>query len=76
MSDYRQQDTHFLLTIHDEAMESWLETATLEDIYYAIDLLQDYLAECEVKDLEKVDDVDDVSLAATYLAKFKGVNNA
>jgi hypothetical protein len=76
MSDHRQQDTDFLLTVPDAAIEAWLEVATLDDVLYAIELLQDYLAVCEVEDLERVDDVKDVSLASSYLAKFKGDCNA
>ena len=76
MNDHRQQNTNFLLTVPDAAMEAWLKEATLDDVLYAIELLQDYLAECEVEDLERIDEVKDVSLATSYLAKFKGDCNA
>ena len=76
MNEYREQNKQFLLNVSDDVFDDWLQTISLDDVLYAKELLEEYLSECEVNDLEEIDVVDNITDAVTYLNKFKGVPNA
>ena len=76
MNEYREQNKQFLLNVSDDVFDDWLQTISLDDVLYAKELLEEYLSECEVNDLNEIDVVDDITDAIAYLDKFKGVSNA
>lgn len=77
MNEYDQRNLEFLLAIGDgEEFDKFISSVPLDDITYALELLQTHASMMLVKELELQDDVEDVSLAATVINKIKENNNA
>lgn len=77
MNEHDQRNLDFLLAIGDgEEFDKFISSVPLDDINYALELLQTHTSMMMVKELELQDDVEDVSLAATVINKIKESNNA
>ena len=77
MTEYDQRNLEFLLAIGDgEEFDKFIDSVPLDDINYALELLQTHVSTMLVKELELQDDVEDVSLAASVINKIKENNNA
>lgn len=77
MNEHDQRNLEFLLAIGDgEEFDKFISSVPLDDINYALELLQTHTSMMLVKELELQDDVEDVSLAATVINKIKENNNA
>jgi len=77
MNEHDQRNLDFLLAIGDgEEFDKFISSVPLDDINYALELLQTHTSMMMVKELELQDDVEDVSLAATVINKIKENNNA
>lgn len=77
MNEHDQRNLEFLLAIGDgEEFDKFISSVPLDDINYALELLQTHTSMMMVKELELQDDVEDVSLAATVINKIKENNNA
>jgi len=77
MNEHDQHNLEFLLAIGDgEEFDKFISSVPLDDINYALELLQTHTSMMLVKELELQDDVEDVLLAATVINKIKENNNA
>ena len=77
MNEHDQRNLDFLLAIGDgEEFDKFISSVPLDDINYALELLQTHTSMMMVKELELQDDVEDISLAATVINKIKENNNA
>ncbi len=77
MNEHDQRNLEFLLAIGDgEEFDKFISSVPLDDINYALELLQTHTSMMLVKELELQDDVEDISLAATVINKIKENNNA
>lgn len=73
MNDYDQRNLEFLLAIGDdeERFEEFVLSLPLEDIQYAVELLQKHASHIAVRMMEAKDNVQDISQAASILNKIK-----
>lgn len=70
MNDHDRRNLEFLSSLDEHGWQDWTSQASLDDVMYAIELLQKFRGEFEVQALEWQDDVVDVSQAREILAKF------
>jgi hypothetical protein len=71
MNDHDRENLEFLISLNQAGAKQWMAQATTEDIFYALELLNQYkdmlvMEEC----LSVYDDIEDVSEARALLAKF------
>lgn len=76
MNDRDQTNLNFLLTISDEEFEQFVNDSNLDDVTYAIELIQTHCAELKVQEMNLQDALDnelglDCTEANAVLAKFK-----
>lgn len=73
MNDYDQRNLEFLLAIGDneEQFEEFVLALPLDEIQYAVELLQKHASQIAVRMMEANDNVQDVSQAASILNKIK-----
>lgn len=76
MNDRDQTNLDFLLSISDEDFQQFVNDSDLDDVKYAIQLIQTYCAEVQVREMDLQDAIDaemglDCAQAQTVLAKFQ-----
>lgn len=71
MNDYDQRNLEFLLAIGDdeERFEEFVLSLPLEDIQYAVELLQKHASQIAIQRMEANDNIQDVSQAMSVLNK-------
>lgn len=71
MNDYDQRNLEFLLAIGDdeEQFEEFVLSLPLEDIQYAVELLQKHASQIAIQRMEANDNIQDVSQAMSVLNK-------
>lgn len=71
MNDYDQRNLEFLLAIGDdeERFEEFVLSLPLEDIQYAVELLQKHASQIAIRRMEANDNIEDVSQAVSVLNK-------
>ena len=71
MNDYDQRNLEFLLAIGDdeERFEEFVLSLPLEDIQYAVELLQKHASLIAIQRMEANDNIQDVSQAMSVLNK-------
>ena len=70
MNKHDRDNLMFLINADKATMQEWYGSVSRDDIEYALELLQAYKSELMVKEMELMDDVDDVELASEALKKF------
>ena len=70
MNKHDRDNVMFLLNADKATMVDWFNTVGQDDIEYALEILQAYKSELLVREMELMDDVDDVSMASEVLRKF------
>ncbi len=76
MNSRDQTNLDFLLNISDEEFQQFVNDSDLEDVHYAIQLIQTYCAEVQVRELELQDALEeelglDCTQARAVLTKFQ-----
>ena len=76
MNKHDRDNLKFLLSADEETFQEFLETVSLDDINYAIELIQSHRAELMVHEMALEESVDeefglDLSEAQAVLAKFR-----
>ena len=73
MNDYDQRNLEFLLAIGDneEQFEEFVLSLPLDEVQYAVELLQKHASQIAVRVMEVNDTIEDVSQAASILNKIK-----
>lgn len=73
MNDYDQRNLEFLLAIGDseDEFEEFVLSLPLDDVQYAMELLQKHASQLVVQKMEANDDIEDVSHAVSILNKIK-----
>lgn len=76
MNSRDQTNLEFLLSISDEDFQQFVNDSDLDDVTYAIQLIQTYCAEVQVREMELQDALEaelglDCTQAQTVLAKFQ-----
>lgn len=71
MSEHDLNNLEFLLKVSPETFDDWLQQASLDDVEYALELMQQAKSELIVKSYELTDVVEDFSLARSVLDNFK-----
>jgi hypothetical protein len=76
MNDRDQTNLEFLLNISDEDFQQFVNDSDLDDVTYAIQLIQTYCAEVQVREMELQDALEtelglDCTQARAVLAKFQ-----
>ena len=70
MNKHDRDNLMFLINADKATMKEWYGSVSQDDIEYALELLQAYKSELMVKEMEYMDDVDDVGMASEVLKKF------
>ena len=70
MNAHDRGNLDFLLTANEATMESWYKTASADDVAYALELLHTNRVEYTMRDLEALDEIEDVGQASELLAQF------
>lgn len=70
MNQHDRDNLMFLINADKATMKEWYGSVSQDDIEYALELLQQYKCELMVKEMEYMDDVDDVGMACEVLKKF------
>ncbi len=63
MNQYDQNNLTFLLSLDAEGFDRWLVQISLDDIEYALELLQHHRAQVSLMDVECSDAVEDLTEA-------------
>ena len=73
MNNYDQRNLEFLLAIGDneEQFEEFVLSLPLDEVQYAVELLQKHASQIAVRVMEANDNIEDVSQAASILNKIK-----
>lgn len=76
MDNRDQTNLEFLLSISDEEFQQFVEDSDLDDVTYAIQLIQNYCAEVQVREMELQDALEaelglDCTQARAVLSKFQ-----
>lgn len=76
MDNRDQTNLEFLLSISDEEFQQFVEDSDLDDVTYAIQLIQNYCAEVQVREMELQDALEeelglDCTQARAVLLKFQ-----
>lgn len=71
LNEHDQGNLNFLLNISEETFNDWIEQIDLDDVNYALELLQNHSSMLELRRLESLDEVHDASEVAELLKKFK-----
>ncbi len=73
MNDYDQRNLEFLLAMGDGVkFDEFVQSIPLDDVHYAIELLQKHATKILVQQMEASDNVENVSQAMLVLTKIKG----
>jgi hypothetical protein len=70
MNKHDRDNLMFLINADKATMKKWYRTVSKDDVDYALELLHQYKSELMVKEMEYMDDVDDVGMAREALKKF------
>lgn len=68
MNKHDYDNLQFLLNADKDTMNKWYASVSADDIDYALELLHTHRNELVLRELELMDDVEDVSEAASVLA--------
>ena len=70
MNKHDRDNLMFLINADKATMKKWYRTVSKDDVDYALELLQQYKSELMVKEMEYMDEVNDVGMAREALKKF------
>ena len=72
MNKHDRDNLQFLLSADKKTMESWYQTVGEDDVEYALELLQLYRTELELREFEIIDTEaeQDLSQAQSVLSRF------
>ena len=71
LNSHDQSNLNFLLNISEDTFNDWIEQIELDDINYALELLQNHASRLELRRLESLDEVHDATEVSELLKKFK-----
>lgn len=72
MTERDRDNLNFLLTVSPKVFQNWLDQADDDDVEYALELIHYAKMEMIVAELERRDEVEDVSLARKELDRIFG----
>lgn len=70
MNQYDRRNFEFIMTLNEEEFDEFFSSVGEDDIQYAIELIQEARSELIQKELEYLDQVEDVSQASVVLKQF------
>jgi len=70
MNDFDRDNLEFFLTVSTSEFDEWADQASMEDINYAIKLIQTARLELVNQEIDLLDQVEDTSEAKQFLKKF------
>ena len=71
MNERDKENLHFLLNVDEETFRDWLSKSDNDDLEYALELVRMAKIEMVAKEIEKLDEVKDFSLAKSIIDKIK-----
>ena len=72
MTERDRDNLNFLLTVSPKVFQNWLDQADDDDVEYALELIHHAKMEMIIAELERRDEVEDVSLARKELDRIFG----
>jgi hypothetical protein len=72
MTERDRDNLNFLLTVSPKVFQNWLDQADDDDVEYALELIHYAKMEMIIAELERRDEVEDVSLARKELDRIFG----
>lgn len=70
MNEFDRDNLEFFLTVSTSEFDEWADQASMEDINYAIKLIQTARLELVNQEIDLLDQVEDISEAKQFLKKF------
>lgn len=71
MNQHDKDNLEFLLNSTPASLKNWYDSVDGDDHEYALELIRLHSSEIILSELELIDEQEDLSVAAKYLAKFK-----
>jgi len=75
MTEQDRNNLNFILNSTEDEFDAWMESASDDDIQYALELIVVGKTETIIQEYELMDEVEDLSIAKIILNRFKNHGN-